>query len=211
LEKSVEADWVLQSVGRIPDLQSLKIASIGVAIAKHGGIIVDDRMRTSVPGIYAVGDCTNLVQLAHVASHQSMIAVDDILGLPAKMEYDFIPSVIFTTPEIAVVGKTEKNLTDAGTPYQVAKIPYGSNGKAQILNQPTGYVKLLRDSETQKLVGAAVFGSEANALIATLTLALQNNLSTREIKNTIFAHPTLAEMVHEAALSLDGEAIHSAD
>jgi len=125
------------------------------------------------------------------------------------MSYQFIPSVIFTTPEIAMVGKTEKLLIEEGIPYEVAKIPYGSNGKALILNQPSGFVKLLRQTDSQQLVGAAVFGTNANSLLAALTIALHNNLSTKALKETIFAHPTLSELVHEAALSLDGESIHT--
>lgn len=127
------------------------------------------------------------------------------------MDYNFVPSVVFTAPEIATVGKNEKDLTNAGIAYQVKKIPYGSNGKALILNQPLGFVKLLREVETNRLVGASVYGADANALIATLTVALQNNLSTEDLKKTIFAHPTLSELIHEAAFSLDGEAIHTVD
>jgi dihydrolipoamide dehydrogenase len=168
-------------------------------------------MRTTQKGIHAIGDCTNLMQLAHVASHQAFVAVDDILGVETKMEYDFVPSVIFTSPEIAMVGKTEKNLQEADTPNQVSRIPYGSNGKARILNQPSGFVKLIRETATRNLVGAAIFGTGANDLIATLTMALKNGLTTEDIKKTIFAHPTLSELLHEAALSLDGEAIHTAE
>ncbi|MDD3864725.1 MAG: dihydrolipoyl dehydrogenase [Candidatus Izemoplasmatales bacterium] len=207
-EKSVESEVVLEAVGRIPELNNLGLENINITLAKNGGIQVDSQMRTNVENIYAIGDCTNLVQLAHVASHQAFVAVDNILGIPTKMDYNFIPSVIFTSPEIATVGKSEKNLQDAGISYQVSKIPYGSNGKALILNQPIGFVKLLRETESKKLVGASAFGVEANALIATLTVALNNNLSVSDIKKTIFAHPTLSEIIHDSALALDNEAIH---
>ena len=207
-EKSVESEVVLEAVGRIPELNNLGLENINITLAKNGGIQVDSQMRTNVENIYAIGDCTNLVQLAHVASHQAFVAVDNILGIPTKMDYNFIPSVIFTSPEIATVGKSEKNLQDAGISYQVSKIPYGSNGKALILNQPIGFVKLFRETESKKLVGASAFGVEANALIATLTVALNNNLSVSDIKKTIFAHPTLSEIIHDSALALDNEAIH---
>ncbi|MFA5741898.1 MAG: FAD-dependent oxidoreductase, partial [Candidatus Izemoplasmatales bacterium] len=207
-EKSVESEVVLEAVGRIPELNNLGLENINITLAKNGGIQVDSQMRTNVENVYAIGDCTNLVQLAHVASHQAFVAVDNILGIPTKMDYNFIPSVIFTSPEIATVGKSEKNLQDAGISYQVSKIPYGSNGKALILNQPIGFVKLFRETESKKLVGASAFGVEANALIATLTVALNNNLSVSDIKKTIFAHPTLSEIIHDSALALDNEAIH---
>ncbi|MDD3126743.1 MAG: dihydrolipoyl dehydrogenase [Candidatus Izemoplasmatales bacterium] len=207
-EKSAESEVVLEAVGRIPELNNLGLENINITLAKNGGIQVDSQMRTNVENVYAIGDCTNLVQLAHVASHQAFVAVDNILGIPTKMDYNFIPSVIFTSPEIATVGKSEKNLQDAGISYQVSKIPYGSNGKALILNQPIGFVKLLRETESKKLVGASAFGVEANALIATLTVALNNNLSVSDIKKTIFAHPTLSEIIHDSALALDNEAIH---
>jgi dihydrolipoamide dehydrogenase len=210
-EKTIQADLVLEAVGRVPDFSSLSIEKTGIALSKNSAINVDDHMRTNVEGIYAIGDCTNTMQLAHIASHQAVVAVDNILKKDHKMDYNFVPSVVFTAPEIATVGKNEKSMIDAGIPYQVRKIPYGSNGKALILNQPLGFVKVIRELETNKLIGATVYGADANALIATLTVALQNNLSTEDLKKTIFAHPTLSELIHEAAFSLDGEAIHTLD
>lgn len=211
VDKSVEADLVLEAVGRKADFSGLSLEKTGIELHRSGAINVDLQMRTNIEGIYAIGDCTNTMQLAHVASHQGIVAVDHILGKNVAMDYDFVPSVIFTSPEIATVGKTEKNLTDLGITYQMSKIPYGSNGKALILNQPLGFIKLLRNTESQKLLGATVYGADANALIATLTVALQNNLSTEDLKKTIFAHPTLSEIIHESALSLDKEAIHTID
>ncbi|MFA5381104.1 MAG: dihydrolipoyl dehydrogenase [Candidatus Izemoplasmatales bacterium] len=210
-DKFVESDLVLEAVGRIPELGNLSLNNIKINLSKNGGIEVNSQMQTSNETVYAIGDCTNLVQLAHVASHQAIVAVDNILGVQNKMEYNFVPSVIFTTPEIATVGKSEKNLLDAGVPYQVSKIPYGSNGKALILNQPIGFIKLFREIKSKRLVGASVFGVEANSLIATLTVALNNNLTVADIKKTIFAHPTLSELIYDSALSLDHEAIHFFD
>jgi len=210
-EKTVQADLVLEAVGRVADFSTLSLEKTGIELSRNGAIAVDDHMRTNLAGFYAIGDCTNTMQLAHVASHQAVVAVDNILKKDHHMDYNFVPSVVFTAPEIATVGKNEKDLTNAGIAYQVKKIPYGSNGKALILNQPLGFVKLLREVETKRLVGATVYGADANALIATLTVALQNNLSTEDLKKTIFAHPTLSELIHEAAFSLDGEAIHTVD
>ena len=206
--KTVEGDRVLEAVGRGPELSGFGWERIGLERGKNGGIAVDARMRTNLPHIHAIGDCTNLMQLAHVASHQAIAAVDDILGLDHPMDYRFIPSVIFTTPEIAQVGATEKSLTETGTRFRVVKIPYGSNGKALIENELTGFVKVLCDEETGRWVGATVMGAHANALIATLTVAMHSGLSAEEIKHTVFAHPTVSELIHEAALSLQGEAIH---
>lgn len=208
-ELEIAAETVLEAVGRGPDLSSLNLPAAGVRLAANGGIAVDAFLRTNVPHVHAVGDCTNLVQLAHVATAQAIAAVDDIVGDGKPMDYDAIPSVVFTTPEIAVVGKSEKALTDAGIPFKTAKIPYGSNGKALILNSPTGFVKLIQHAETGLLLGAAAFGAEANSLIAPLGVAIKNHLSAKDVADTVFAHPTLSELVGDAALSLEGLAIHT--
>lgn len=206
--KTIEGDRVLEAVGRIPELSGFGWERTQIECGKNGGIPVDSRMRTPLPHIHAIGDCTNLLQLAHVASHQAIVAVDDILGQNRPMDYRFVPSVIFTTPEIAQVGATEKSLKESGTGYRVVKIPYGSNGKALIENEMTGFVKLLCEETTGRWLGATVMGAHANALIATLTVAMQNHLSSEEIKHTVFAHPTVSELIHEAALSSLGEPIH---
>ncbi len=207
-ERVIGADYVLMAVGRVPELTGLGLENAGVRIGTNAGIAVDHRMRTNIPGIHAIGDVTNLIQLAHAASRQAIIAVDDILGRTVRMDYDFIPSVLYTSPALAWVGKTEAEAQAAGTPIRVTKSPFGANGRAVIANQPLGFVKLIQNVETRQLIGATVFGDGADELIATLTVALQNGLSAEAVAHTVFAHPTVSETIHEAAAGILGEAIH---
>jgi len=177
----------------------------------NGGIAVDEYMRTNVEGIYAIGDVTNRIQLAHVASHQAMTAVDHLLGVLHPMLYDAIPNVIYTDPFIATVGLTEAELTRSGREFSAIKVPYSANGKALINHYPTGIVKLLKDTSTGHVVGASIFGPDADLLIAPITLAITTHLSEEAIRHTIFAHPTTAELIHEAYLATNKEAIHFLD
>ncbi len=208
IERTISTEYVLVAVGRVPEVAGLDLENAGVLMGFNHGIAVDERMRTSVPHIHAIGDVTNLVQLAHAASRQAIIAVDDILGRDARMDYDFIPSVLYTSPALAWVGKTEAELLAAGIPIRVTKSPFGANGRAIIANQPLGFVKLIQNLETKRLVGATVFGDGADELIATLTVALQNGLSAEAVAATVFAHPTVSETIREAAAGILGEAIH---
>jgi dihydrolipoamide dehydrogenase len=151
------------------------------------------------------------MQLAHVASHQGMIAVDNILGKEHKMKYEAIPWVIFTTPTIASVGLTEETCKEKEIEYEMIKTPYSANGKALILEAETGFIKVLRNPETKAIIGATVFGSEAENLIASYGIAIENGLKSLELQKTVFAHPTIQELVHESALGLDKIAIHYVD
>jgi len=206
--KALEADVVLSAVGRVPELSGLHPEKAGLALAPNKGIAVDAKMRTNVRGIHAIGDVTNLVQLAHAASRQAIVAVDDILGGAAEMDYRFIPNVLYTSPTIAWVGMTETELTRAGIAFRTTRSPFGANGRALIQNQPLGFVKLIRDEHAGRLVGATVLGEGADELIATITVALQNGLSAEALEATVFAHPTVSETIHEAAAGILGEAIH---
>ncbi len=206
--RSVEADLVLEAVGRGPETNMLGLENTSIKIGKRGEITVDDRMKTSVESIYAIGDVNNKMQLAHVASHQGMIAVENILGKDAKMDYTHVPSVIFTSPQIATIGKSEAELQAEGTEYRVVRVPYSANGKALISDSQAGFIKLLAKSEGNELYGAQIFGNDAEHLIASLDVAMTNNLSVEDIKKTIFAHPTISEIIHEAYLGLAKEAIH---
>lgn len=208
VEKTLAADFVLSAVGRVPEIAGLGLENAGVALSANGGIAVDERMRTNVPGIHAIGDVTNLVQLAHVASRQAAVAVDDILGKPAAMDYRFVPSVLYTTPTVAWVGMSEAELARRGIPFRTTKSPFSANGRALILNQPLGFVKLIRDEANGTLVGAAVLGEGADELIATITVAMQNGVTAAALEATIFAHPTISETIREAAAGVLGEAIH---
>ena len=209
--KFVDSNLILEAVGRIPNYESLSLEKTDILIGKTYGIDVNESMQTSVKHIYAIGDVTNKMQLAHVASHQGIIAIDTILGHKATMDYSFVPSVIFTTPQIALVGKTETELIKEEIEYFITKVPFSANGKALIMNNSIGFIKLIQDKESKLLIGASIFGGDAEHLISPLTLAMQNKLSVVQIKDTIFAHPTTSELIHEAALGLLGEAIHYLD
>ncbi len=204
----LEADLVLEAVGRTPNVKGLGLENTSIEFDERNNIQVNSKMETNVKHIYAIGDVTGIMQLAHVASHQGITAVKNILGNETNMNYDAVPSVIFTMPTIATCGISEEQAKEKGIEIDVVKVPFAANAKALIMDSETGYLKLIRDSETKKLIGAMVFGKDAENLIASLTLAISTNISTEALKETIFAHPTIQELVHEAALGLDLEAIH---
>ncbi|WP_062350672.1 FAD-dependent oxidoreductase [Bacillus kwashiorkori] len=200
---------VLVAVGREPNLDDLGIDRTTIQLVENGkGIAVNEEMRTNVEHIFAIGDVTNILQLAHVASHQGMVAVDNILGRKRKMDYHAVPNVIFTTPEIATVGLTEDECKEKGLDYRVSKFDYVSNGKALTLSEPEGFIKLLKDNTTQKIIGGTIIGADASSLISTITVAITGGLTDTELVETIFAHPTTAEIIHEAALGLGIGPIH---
>ncbi|MFA7560508.1 MAG: dihydrolipoyl dehydrogenase [Candidatus Izemoplasmatales bacterium] len=210
-EEYLESDYVLEAVGRGPNINGLGLENTDVIFDSRSGIKVDEQLRTNVDNIYAIGDVNNIMQLAHVASHQAIVAVDSILGKNHKINYDLIPSVVFTSPTIATVGISEEKAKERSLDYEVVKVPFSANGKAIILDSEAGFIKLLREKSTKKLIGAQIFGKEAENLIATYTLAITNNLTAGNIKDTVFAHPTIQELVHESALGLEKEAIHFVD
>ncbi len=210
-EKSLECDLVLEAVGRVPLIDGLGLEKTTIEIDIHNGVKVDSRMKTNVKNVYAIGDVTNIMQLAHVASHQGIVAVDNILGKDKEMDYTNIPAVIFTTPMIATVGKTEAICKEEEIPFEVVKVPYSANGKALILGGEAGYMKLLRSPDSKKLIGGMIFGKDADNLIASVTVAITNGLTAHDLQETIFAHPTVQELVHEGAMGLDHQAIHFLD
>lgn len=208
-EKYIITDKVLIAVGRLPNLPGIDSESIGLELnEKRGGIKVDDHMRTSVDGIYAIGDVTDKVMLAHVASHQGIVAADNIAGSEHKMDYKAVPSAIFTDPEVATVGMSEKDAKEAGIDYVVGRFPFSANGKVMAMGERRGFVKIIKEEDTGQVIGAGIIGLHATDLIASLTLAVNRNLTAHEIAETIHAHPTTAEVIHEAALDTEGGAIH---
>lgn len=208
-EKYIITDKVLVAVGRLPNLPGIDTESLGLELnERRGGIKVDDHMRTSVDGIYAIGDVTDKVMLAHVASHQGIVAADNITGTEHKMDYKAVPSAIFTDPEVATVGMSEKDAKEAGINYVVGRFPFSANGKVMAMGERRGFVKIIKEEETGQVIGAGIIGLHATDLIASLTLAVNRNLTAHEIAETIHAHPTTAEVIHEAALDTEGGAIH---
>ena len=210
-EECLESEFVLEAVGRGPKISDLGLENTDIIYDQRSGVKVNNLMETNVKNIYAIGDVTNIIQLAHVASHQGLVAVDNILGMNVTMDYNNIPSVVFTSPTIATIGMTEDKAKESNIEYEIVKTPFSANGKALILEAETGFIKLLRDKNSKELIGTTILGKEAENLIATYGLAITNKLKSSDIKKTVFAHPTIQELVHESALGLDKEAIHFVD
>lgn len=211
IEETLESEFVLEAVGRAPNLNNLGLDNMKIKYDSRLGIQVDQRMKTNIDHIYAIGDVNGHMQLAHVASHHALVAVDNILGKDSSMHYNAIPSVIFTSPQIASVGANEEILKEQNIEYDLVKTPYSANGKALILEGETGFIKILRDKKTKELLGASIFGKEAENLISSYTLWVSNKLTADAIAHTVFAHPTIQELVGESALGLEKKAIHFID
>lgn len=209
-EKSVEAEKVLMAVGRRPYHQGLKAENIGVEITeKRGAVKVNSKLETNVKGVYAIGDVTDKVLLAHVASHQAVIAVENIMGKNKEMDYSAVPGAIFTSPEVGTVGLTEEEAKEKGIDYQIGTFPFAASGKVMAMGEREGKIKIISDKENNKIIGAALIGIEASDLIAELTLAVRLGLTAEDLAETIHAHPTTAEVVHEAALDIISNSIHA--
>lgn len=208
-KRFVVGEAVLMAVGRRPNLSSLNLDELGVALnAKKNGIAVNENMLTSNKGIYAIGDITNKMQLAHVASHQGVIAAENCMGKESVMDYTAIPSAVFVSPEIGMVGLGEKEANRSGIPYKVSKFPFIANGKALSQGEKKGFVKILYHEEEHRILGAAVIGPGATDLVSNFTYYVKEKTDYRTLSHLVFAHPTTAESVHEAILGITGEAIH---
>ncbi|MBU9710095.1 dihydrolipoyl dehydrogenase [Paenibacillus sp. AK121] len=210
-EHLLVSEKVLVAIGREPNLDGLDIEQAGIQRNERGkGIAVNEYMRTNVEHIYAIGDVTDIMQLAHVASHQGITAIDAIMGGSEGMQYAAIPNVIFTSPEIASVGILEDQCKREGMDFSVSKVSFSSNGKALTMNESEGFIKLIKDNVTQKIVGGSIIGPDASSLISSLTLAIANELTEQQITQTVFAHPTTGEVIHEAAFGLSIGTLHQA-
>ncbi len=210
--KYISSDKVLVCVGRSPEYENIGIEELSIEInPKNHGIKVNNKMQTNIPNIYAVGDVTNILQLAHIASHQGIIAVKNILGEDVTMDYKAVPSAIFTSPEIATVGIGEKDLVGSNKKVVIGKFPFEASGKAMTYGETRGFVKIIKDEATDKILGCTIIGPHASDLIAEVTLAIANGLTSKDIITTIHAHPTTSEAIHEGVLSVEGGALHFAD
>ncbi len=208
-EKYLTSENILVAIGREPNINGLNLDNIGIELNEKGrGIKVDDRLRSNIENIYAIGDVNNKIQLAHVASHQGIVAVDNILGKEKHMDYSAVPNVIFTSPEIATVGMDEKQAKDAGLNIKVSRFPLSANGKAKTMGEEEGFIEIIKDIDADKIIGASIIGADASTLISALTLIVQNNITEEQIVDTIFPHPTTGEIIHEAALGLGIGALH---
>lgn len=204
-------DKLIVCVGRKPYTQGVLADDSGVTLDERGFIFVDDNCRTSVPGVYAIGDAVRGPMLAHKASDEGVTVVDLIAGRKAEMNYDAIPSVIYTFPEVASVGKTEEELKAANVAYKTGVFPFAAAGRAMANNATEGMVKILAHAETDRVLGMHIFGQHAGEMIHTGVIALEFASSAEDLALMCFAHPTLSEAVHEAALAVDGHAIHMAN
>ncbi|AEG61605.1 dihydrolipoyl dehydrogenase [Desulforamulus ruminis] len=202
------ADKILISIGRTMNLAEQGLAELGVQFNDRGAVQVDSRLRTSVPGIYAIGDITGKIQLAHVASAQGMVAVDHIMGKEKEMDYSVVPSCIFTIPETAGVGLTTQEAEARGIKIKAGKFPFMASGKAVAMGETEGFVKILADPDTDRILGVHILGPHATDLIGEATLAIQLGATVEQLAGTIHAHPTLSEAVLEAAEALHGMAVH---
>ena len=208
-EKVIEAEQVLVSIGFKPNSQDLGLEDLGIELTERKHIEIDNRMATNIPGIWAVGDVTGKLMLAHVASNQGILCAEAIAGLPTQpLNYDMIPHATFSSPQVASFGYTEAQLKEKGTAYKVGKFPFQPNGKALGLGDYAGFVKILVDEKSSEILGVHMIGPEVSELLPELTLAQQNELTTLEIAHNIHTHPTLSEAVLEAAELVNGSAIH---
>lgn len=206
--EEVEADKVLISVGRVFNSKNLGLETMGVQTGPKGEIIVDSHLRTNIPNIYAIGDINNKVQLAHVASAQGIKAAENIMGIDKEMKYDVIPSCIFTYPEVAGIGITSQQAEEQGLSVKSGKFPFMALGKAQAAGETDGFVKIIADAATDKVLGVHIMGAHATDLIAEAALAIKLGATSEQLAETIHAHPTLAEAMMEAAEAVHGRSIH---
>ena len=204
----VPCDMALVSIGRKIISSGLGLEKAGVAVSDKGAILVNDKMETNVPDIYAIGDVTGKYMLAHVASHQGVIAASNAIGQTAKMHYNAVPAVIFTNPEIATVGMTLEQAQEAGIDAAVGKFPFQALGKSIAAIETEGFAQIIVDRKTGQILGAQVIGHEASTLIAEMGLAIANELTVDCVMDTVHAHPTVAEVWLEAALLANDTPIH---
>jgi dihydrolipoamide dehydrogenase len=204
--EEITADIILLAIGRRPWLEGLETA--GVALDERGRIRTDDHFATNVPGIYAIGDAIAGPMLAHKAEDEGVALAEHLAGKAGHVNYGVIPAVVYTWPEIASVGQTEEELKAAGIAYNVGKFPFTANARARAMGETDGFVKLLADKTTDRLLGAHIIGPDAGTLIAELAIAMEFGASAEDVARTCHAHPSLNEAVKEAALAVDGRALH---
>lgn len=204
-------DKLIVAVGRKPRSKELFASDSGLTLDERGYIFVNDYCETEAPHIFAVGDVVRGPMLAHKGSEEGIMVAERIAGKPAQMNYDCIPSVIYTHPEVAAVGKTEQELKADGTPYKSGVFPFAASGRALASNESEGMVKILAHADTDRVLGCHIVGPSAADLVQQVVIAMEFGSSAEDIGLTVFGHPTLSEAVHEAALAVDGHAIHIAN
>ena len=206
--QSLEVDQLVVAVGRRPFTDSLLAADSGIQLDDRGFIVVDDECRTRVKGVFAIGDCVRGPMLAHKGSEEGVMAADLIAGEISEVNYDVVPSVIYTAPEIAWVGKTEEQVKESGRSYKTGSFPFAASGRAKAMEQSSGMVKVIAAKDDDEILGVHIVGPMAGELIAEAVLAMEFSASTEDLQRTIHAHPSLAEAIHEAALAVDKRALN---
>ena len=207
-QQSIEVDRLIVAVGRKPYTEGLLDPASGVAVDAGGFIEVDDLCATAAPNVYAVGDCVRGPMLAHKGAEEGVMVVERIAGFKPLVNYDTVPNVIYTHPEIAWVGKTEQELKEAGVAVNAGAFPFAASGRALAANDAVGVVKIIADADTDRILGVHILGPQASELVAQAVIAMEFDASAEDLGLTMFAHPTLSEAVHEAALGVAGHAIH---
>jgi dihydrolipoamide dehydrogenase len=206
--KTIEADTVLVATGRKPYANDLGLETLGVARGDRGKIVVNDHLQTSVKGVYAIGDVTDIKQLAHFASAQGKAAAEIIAGHPAQTNWCAVPAATFTSPEIASVGLTEREARAEGRTLKIGRFPFRAHGRNIADGETTGFVKLVADADTHQVLGAHIIGAKASEIIHECALAIAADLNIEDLAHAIHAHPTVTEALGEAAEDADGDAIH---
>jgi dihydrolipoamide dehydrogenase len=205
--KTLNADIVLVAIGRRPNTDGLGLDKVGVA-TERGRVVIDDHFKTNVAGIYAIGDVVRGPMLAHKAEDEGVAVAEIIAGKHGHVNYDAIPGIVYTAPEVAAIGKTEEELTAAGIAYKIGKFPFTANGRARAIRHTDGFVKVLADAETDRVLGCHIIGPHAGDLIAEMTVLMEFGGSSEDLARTCHAHPTLAEAVKEAAMAVEKRQIH---
>ncbi len=208
IKEKIDCEKVLVSVGRKPYTEGLNLSKIGVNKDNKGGIEVNKKFQTSVPNIYAIGDVIKGPMLAHKAEEEGIAVAEILAGQAGHVNYDVIPGVIYTSPEVASVGKTEEQLKEKKISYKVGKFPFLANSRAKVNNEPEGFVKILAESKTDKILGVHIIGPHCGDMIAEMVLAMEFGASAEDVARTCHAHPTHTEAIKEAALAVDKRPIH---
>jgi dihydrolipoamide dehydrogenase len=206
--ETLTGDYALVCVGRRPSLTGIDAGGLGLAVGKRGEVTVDEQMRTNLPNVFAIGDCVPGPMLAHKAEEEGVVAAEVIAGHDVHMHYKSIPNVVYTWPEVAVVGLTERQVKESGREYRVGRFPFTASGRARSLGETSGFVKFVADAKTDELLGAHLVGPNVSELIAEVVLGFEYRASAEDIGITIHAHPTLSESTKEAALGVLGRSIH---
>ncbi|MBI1906300.1 MAG: dihydrolipoyl dehydrogenase [Rhodocyclales bacterium] len=206
--QKLDADRLIVSVGRVPNTDGLNAEAVGLKLNERGMIEIDEHCRTNLPGVWAVGDVVRGPMLAHKAMEEAVMVAEIMAGQSGHCNFDTIPWVIYTSPEIAWVGRTEQQLKRDGIAYRVGKIPFLANGRALGMGDPTGFVKMLADASTDRILGVHIIGANASELISEAVVAMEFGAASEDLARICHAHPTLSEVVHEAALAVDKRSLH---